>query len=107
MNEKPIILDTDMSPDSWMAILYLAQCPDVALEAITVAGTGESHGSRGARNALDLLALPDGRQILLDEDEFEDLAPSHALREQAAEALETLRRWHREGHSPFRSDATH
>jgi len=57
MNEKPVILDTDMSPDSWMAILYLARCPDVALRAITVAGTGESHGSRGARNALALLTL--------------------------------------------------
>lgn len=57
MNRKLVVLDTDMSPDSWMAILYLARCPDVSLRAITVAGTGESHGRRGARNALRLLTL--------------------------------------------------
>ena len=52
--------------------------------------------------ALDLLILPDGRQILLDEDEFEDLRPSADLRERTAEALNTLRCWLRRGYPPFR-----
>jgi len=52
--------------------------------------------------ALDLLVLPDGEQILLDEDEFEALCPSAALRVRVENALRTLRRWLREGHPPFR-----
>jgi len=62
-NKKLVVLDTDMGPDDWMAILYLAQCPDVTLQAITVAGTGESHGKRGARNVLGLLALAGNTDI--------------------------------------------
>ena len=63
MNRKLIVLDTDMAPDSWMAILYLVRCPNVTLQAITVAGTGESHGRRGARNALGLLTLAGNADI--------------------------------------------
>jgi uncharacterized protein len=51
--------------------------------------------------ALDLLVLPDGRQILRDEDEFEAQQPSAALRAQAERALAQLRRWVREKHRPF------
>lgn len=50
---------------------------------------------------LDLLVLPDGRQAVLDRDEFEDLQPSAALQERADAALRALRRWVREGHAPF------
>jgi pyrimidine-specific ribonucleoside hydrolase len=57
VSKKLIVLDTDMAPDSWMAILYLVRCTKVSLQAITLAGTGESHGKRGARNALGLLSL--------------------------------------------------
>lgn len=41
--------------------------------------------------ALDLLALPDGRSMVTDEDEFEALRPSEALRAQAREVLADLR----------------
>lgn len=51
--------------------------------------------------ALDLLILPDGRQILLDEEEFEALRPSVALRGHVTGALSTLRCWLRQGHPPF------
>ncbi len=51
--------------------------------------------------ALDLLILPDGRQFLLDEDEFEALLPSPGQREQAHRALKTLRHWHAQGVFPF------
>jgi pyrimidine-specific ribonucleoside hydrolase len=46
-----------------MAILYLLQRPDVTVEAITVAGTGESHCGPGMRNALDLAALAGSADI--------------------------------------------
>jgi predicted RNA-binding protein associated with RNAse of E/G family len=40
--------------------------------------------------ALDLLVYPDGRQVVLDEDEFQSLPLSSALREQAQNALREL-----------------
>ncbi len=51
--------------------------------------------------ALDLLILPDGREILLDEDEFEALALDAESRRQALEALAKIRQWHAEGRFPF------
>lgn len=53
----PFIIDTDMSPDSWVAVLFAALHPNADLLAVSVAGTGESHGPIGARNAQRLLAL--------------------------------------------------
>jgi inosine-uridine nucleoside N-ribohydrolase len=54
---RPLIVDTDMAADDWMAILYLLQRPDVEVKAITVVGTGEAHCAPGVQNALDLAAL--------------------------------------------------
>jgi len=53
----PVIIDTDMAGDDWMAILYLLQRSDVNVIAITVTGTGEAHCGPGVRHALDLLML--------------------------------------------------
>ena len=52
-----VIIDTDMAPDDWMAILYLLQRPDVTVKAITVTGAGETHCEPGTRHALGLVAL--------------------------------------------------
>lgn len=41
--------------------------------------------------ALDLLVFPDGRQLVLDEDEFDALPLSEAERQQARAALDELR----------------
>jgi pyrimidine-specific ribonucleoside hydrolase len=54
---RPVVIDTDMGPDDWMAILYLLQRDDVNVKAITVAGTGLTHCEPGTRNARGLLAL--------------------------------------------------
>lgn len=54
---RPVIIDTDMAADDWMAILYLLNRPDVSVEAITVTGTGEAHCEPGIRNAMNLAAL--------------------------------------------------
>ena len=54
---RPLIIDTDMAGDDWMAILYLLNRPDISIEAITVTGTGEAHCEPGVRNAMKLAAL--------------------------------------------------
>ena len=41
----PIIIDTDMAPDDWMAMLYLLQSPLMEVKAITVVATGEAHAT--------------------------------------------------------------
>lgn len=56
-NLKPVIIDSDMAPDDWMAILFLLQRPEINVLAITVSGTGEAHCDPGVRNALGLVAL--------------------------------------------------
>jgi inosine-uridine nucleoside N-ribohydrolase len=54
---RPVLIDTDMAIDDWLAILYLLQRPDVDVRAITVTGAGEAHCGPGVQNALDLVAL--------------------------------------------------
>lgn len=53
----PVIIDTDMATDDWMAILYLLQRTDISVQAITVTGAGEAHCEPGVKNALGLVAL--------------------------------------------------
>ena len=53
----PVIIDTDMAADDWLAILYLLMQPEVDIQAITVTGAGEAHCAPGTRHALDLVAL--------------------------------------------------
>lgn len=60
---KPVIIDTDMAADDWMAILYLLQRTDISVKAITVSGTGEAHCQPGIKNALGLVALAGDEKI--------------------------------------------
>ena len=60
---KPIVIDTDMAADDWMAIMYLLQRPDVLVKAITVTGAGEAHCDPGVRHALELVALSKGDKV--------------------------------------------
>jgi purine nucleosidase len=57
----PVVVDTDLSTDDVIALLYLLRSPRVDVRAVTVAGTGLVHCPAGARNAVELLALA-GRQ---------------------------------------------
>jgi inosine-uridine nucleoside N-ribohydrolase len=54
---RPVIIDTDMAPDDWLAILFMLQRQDIDVKAITVVGTGEAHCGPGVKNALGLAAL--------------------------------------------------
>jgi inosine-uridine nucleoside N-ribohydrolase len=54
---RHVVVDTDLAFDDIMALLYLLQRDDVAIDAVTITGTGEAHCAPGVRNALALLAL--------------------------------------------------
>ncbi len=54
---RHVVFDTDLAFDDIMALLYLLQREDVAIDAVTIAGTGEAHCDPGVQNALRLLAL--------------------------------------------------
>ena len=54
---KPVIIDTDMTNDDFMAILYTLNDPTFAVKAITVTGTGWSYCDAGVQAALGILAL--------------------------------------------------
>ncbi len=60
---RPVVIDTDMAADDWMAILYLLRRPDVTIKAITVTGTGLAHCEPGVRHALGLVALAGEKDI--------------------------------------------
>jgi inosine-uridine nucleoside N-ribohydrolase len=52
-----LIIDTDMSFDDLMAIVYLLNRQDIEIIGITVTGAGVCHRIQGAKNALRLLRL--------------------------------------------------
>ncbi|MBL8059052.1 MAG: nucleoside hydrolase [Anaerolineales bacterium] len=54
---RPVLIDSDLAPDDWLAILYLLRRPEVDVQAITVTGTGEAHCEPGLRLARGLTAL--------------------------------------------------
>lgn len=56
---RSVIVDTDMTSDDWMAILYLLNRPDFRVEAITVTGSGFADCDAGVQVALGLLAFTD------------------------------------------------
>ena len=56
-NPRSFIIDTDMAPDDWMAMLYLLGRSDVDVKAVTLTGVGEAHCDPSTQHALNLLAL--------------------------------------------------
>lgn len=61
----PVVIDTDMASDDWMAILYLLESPYAEVRAITVTATGEAHARPGTSNALRLLELAGRREVIV------------------------------------------
>lgn len=55
----PVVIDSDMISDDWMAALFVLNDPSFAVKAITVAGTGFADCDAGVQSALGLLALTD------------------------------------------------
>jgi pyrimidine-specific ribonucleoside hydrolase len=55
----PVVIDSDMTTDDWMATLAVLNNPDFAVKAITVSGTGFAFCDAGVQSALSILALAD------------------------------------------------
>jgi inosine-uridine nucleoside N-ribohydrolase len=53
----PVVIDSDMTSDDWMATLFILKDPTFSVEAITVTGTGFAYCDAGVASALGLLAL--------------------------------------------------
>lgn len=53
----PVLIDTDMAVDDWMALAYLLQRTDVDVRAITVAADTEAASAAAVRNAMSIAAL--------------------------------------------------
>ena len=56
---RPVVIDSDMTTDDFMATLYLLNNPDFSVKAITVTGTGWAFCDAGVRAALGLVKLAD------------------------------------------------
>ena len=76
---QPVVIDTDMAADDWLAILYLLGRSDVDVQAITVTGTGEAHCPAGTRNARNLVALAGRPEIPVACGRETPLAGDHAF----------------------------
>ncbi len=61
--DTPVVIDTDMSSDDVMAVLYALMRPGIRVKAITVAGTGVAYCEDGTRHALGLLALAGAEDV--------------------------------------------
>ena len=55
----PVVIDSDMISDDWMAALFVLNNPAFSVKAITVTGTGFGYCDAGVASALGLLALTD------------------------------------------------
>lgn len=60
-----VVIDTDMSFDDALAILFLLDNPDIDLVAITVTGTGFATLPAGVDNALRLVALAGDSAVIV------------------------------------------
>ena len=53
----PLIVDTDMGTDDWLALTYIAQNKNIDLLGVTIVGNGLASCDRGPDNARHLLGL--------------------------------------------------
>ncbi|MCD8515679.1 MAG: nucleoside hydrolase [Burkholderiaceae bacterium] len=54
---KPLIVDTDMGTDDWLALIYVAQNKNIDLLGVTIVGNGLASCEDGPDNARHLLSL--------------------------------------------------
>jgi pyrimidine-specific ribonucleoside hydrolase len=60
---KPVIFDTDMAIDDWLALLFLLKHEEADVIAVTISASGESHCQAGLDNVRNLLRLAGHRPV--------------------------------------------
>lgn len=85
-----MVVDTDLSSDDAIALLYLATSPRIDLRAVTVSGTGLVHCPAGTRNAAQLLALAGREDVPVACGRDFPLAGTHAVPEEWRTAADGL-----------------
>jgi pyrimidine-specific ribonucleoside hydrolase len=86
----PVVIDTDMALDDWLAILYLLNHPEVTVKAITVTGAGEAHCGPGVSNALKLIKLAGKKDIPVACGRETPLAGDHTFPQEWRDFVDTL-----------------
>ena len=86
----PVIIDTDMGADDWMAMLILLRSAKVDVRAVTVTGTGLAHTDAGTKHALDLLALASHETIPVAKGSSAPLRGSHTFPESWRESTDRM-----------------
>jgi inosine-uridine nucleoside N-ribohydrolase len=86
----PVLIDTDMSQDDWMAILYLLQHSEVEVLAITLTGAGIAHCDPGVQNTMNLLALAGNPEIPVTCGRETPLEGNHAFPDQWREGPDAM-----------------
>jgi inosine-uridine nucleoside N-ribohydrolase len=85
-----VIIDSDLGPDDWMAILYMLRHPEAQVCAITVTGAGLAHAQPGGQIALQLLALAGKNDVAVAIESDAPLAGDHAFPADWRKASDTL-----------------
>jgi pyrimidine-specific ribonucleoside hydrolase len=86
----PLIVDTDLSMDDHLALLFLLRHPGVDIQAITVSGTGEVHCEPGVRHMLDILEMLGEPEIPVACGRETPLSGEHAFPDAWREGADTL-----------------
>jgi len=86
----PVIVDTDLSMDDHLALLFLLRHPGVQIKAITVSGTGEAHCQPGVRNMLDILENLQAPEIPVTCGRETPLAGDHVFPDAWRQGADTL-----------------
>ncbi|MEO6351172.1 MAG: nucleoside hydrolase [Candidatus Limnocylindrales bacterium] len=87
---RHVVIDTDMAPDDWIAILYLLGRADISVDAITVTGTGEAHCAPGIEHAHGLAALAGQPDIPVACGRETPLASDHAFPDEWRQGVDDL-----------------
>jgi pyrimidine-specific ribonucleoside hydrolase len=86
----PLIVDTDLAMDDYLALLFLLRHPGVEIKAITVSGTGEVRCPVGASNLLKVLDRVAAPEIPVACGRQQPLAGNHAFPDAWRDAADSL-----------------
>jgi len=79
VRKRPVIIDTDVGPDDFIAIPFLLRTPSVNVKAITIIATGEAHAAFGIRNVQRMLDLTGNSNIAVTCGSRTPLSGDHAF----------------------------